>query len=199
MKRLPFIYSLFSSLVLCLSLAFWAKNLLALPIRNATVVAAQKQDDPASGHWGNLFGNSLAAPDRASIYQLKGVVVAQAEQDSAAIISINGKPEQSLHVQQELTAGVILSEVHQTHIVIKEAGVEQRIELAPSTRSQLLTPAEVSQARASRPKSVEERSRRSPVAISEITMTEEPLRPGRAEQQSSPSELPTASYLAPKM
>jgi type II secretory pathway component PulC len=199
MKRLPFIYSLFSSLVLCLSLAFWTKNLLTAPKRNASVVAAQKQDDPVSGQWGNLFGSSQAAQDSASIYQLKGVVVTQSAQDSAAIISINGKPAQSLHVGQEFTAGVTLSEVHQTHIVIKEAGVEKRIDLAHSTSPQLLTHAEISQGRASRPKSVEERSHRVAIAIPEITLAEEPLRPGRAVQQSNPSELPTASYLPPKM
>lgn len=201
MKRLPRIFSFFSGLAFCLSLAFWGQSLLSVPINNGIAFAASSDVVSASGHWGNLFGSSQITQDGASNYQLKGVVVAQSAQDSAAIISINGKPAQSLHVNQELAAGVTLSEVHQTHIVIKEAGVEQRIIFNQSAFTQSLGSVAINggDTVSQQGFNFAKRSRSAPIAIPETTLAEEPLRPQRAEQQSSASELPTASYLAPKM
>ena len=199
MKRLPHIFSFFTGLALCLTLAFWGGYLLTASKNNGTVFAAQAYLEPVSGHWGNLFGRSQTAHDSASNYQLKGVVVAPSAQDSAAIISIDGKPAQSLHVHQELMSGVRLNEVHQTYVVINELGAEKRINLALSASAPMLNQHEVGEGSSSRPKSVEERSRRAPIALPETTVAEVPFKPGRAEQKSSSAELPTASYTALKM
>lgn len=186
--------------MLSLSCAFWGVPMLKAPLRNAANYAPQENVEPSPGQWGNLFGSSQAMQDTASKYQLKGVVVAQSVQDSAAIVSVNGKPAQSLHVNQELTNGVTLNEVHETYIVIREAGVEKRIDLSLSADVQVLMQADENQGNASVQKSFSfaSRQRRAAIPIPESSLAETPLRPARLEQQNSGSELPTASYPSTK-
>jgi general secretion pathway protein C len=200
MKRLPLIFSFLSTIMLSLSCAFWGVPMLKAPLRNAANYAPQENVEPSPGQWGNLFGSSQAMQDTASKYQLKGVVVAQSVQDSAAIVSVNGKPAQSLHVNQELTNGVTLNEVHETYIVIREAGVEKRIDLSLSADVQVLMQADENQGNASVQKSFSfaSRQRRAAIPIPESSLAETPLRPARLEQQNSGSELPTASYPSTK-
>lgn len=53
--------------------------------------------------------------------------------DSAAILSADGKPSQTIAVGKELSQGVILKEVHETYIIISEAGLTKRVELPQPT------------------------------------------------------------------
>lgn len=202
MKRMPLIFSFLSLLVLCLSCAFWGTRMFAA--RPGTAALSVLQDNVVSvpGQWGNLFGASPTMQDQTNNYQLKGVVVAPAAQDSAAIISIDGKTAQTLHVNQELTSGVILSEVHETYIVIKEEGVEKRIGLTIVAAPQIAAQADVNDSGNSVQKSFSyaARQRRAaiPIPIVESPVAETPQQVSRPEQRYNGSELPTASYPALK-
>lgn len=198
MKRLPLMFSFFSLLVLCMSLAFWGMHIVKAPLRNTALSAPQDILGPVSGQWGNLFGTSPNSQNSVSNFQLKGVVVAQSPQDSAAIISVNGKTAQSLHVNQALMDGVILSEVRETYIVILEAGVEKRLDLAHSATAQSVMQTGVNEGEAAPQKAFNFAARNSSVAIpipepsnAEMQLS---LRPSRSEQPHSDSELPTASF-----
>lgn len=192
MKRLPLMFSFLSLVVLGLSLTFWGMRILKAPLRNAALAAPQENIEPVSGQWGNLFGVVPSLQDSASNYQLKGVLVAQSARDSAAIISINGKPAQSLHVNQELMDGVVLSEVHKIYIIIKEAGVEKRISLPLSVFAQ--TGMNEGVAAPQKTFNIAARNRSAPIPIPEPAIAEISQRPNRPEQPHNDSELPTASY-----
>lgn len=196
MKRLPLMFSFLSIVVLGLSLAFWGMRILTAPLGNTALAAPQENIEPVSGQWGNLFGAMPSLQDSASNYQLKGVLVAQSARDSAAIISINGKSAQSLHVNQELMDGVVLSEVHEIYIIIKEAGIEKRISLPLSAFAQSLTQTGMNEGVAAPQKTfnIAARNRSAPIPIPEPSIAEISQRPNRLEQPHNDSELPTASY-----
>lgn len=142
MKRLPLVISFFSFILLCMSLSFWGLRIFKPQARNVAAPALQASFEPGGGQWGTLFGNNQIAQMAASNYQLKGVVVARRTQDSAAIVSANGKPTQSVGVGQELAAGVTLKEVHDQYILISEGGAIRRIDLpqpSPASRISLQT------------------------------------------------------------
>jgi general secretion pathway protein C len=129
MKRLPLILSFFVFIALCMSLSYWGMQMFKPKAR--AVVAPQNTSafEQVLGQWGSIFGRSPTAQMAASNYQLKGVVVAPQAQDSAAIISMDGRPEQALAIGKELSPGVKLLEVHPAYILVSEAGVSKKIDL----------------------------------------------------------------------
>lgn len=129
MKRLPLILSFTAFILLCMSLSFWGLRVFKPQARSVAAPALQSSFEPGVGQWGNLFGNSQAEQNVASNYQLKGVIVAKRMQDSEAIISANGKPAQSVRLNQELAPGVTLREVHDQYILISEGGAVRRVDL----------------------------------------------------------------------
>lgn len=195
MKRLPLMFSFLSLVVLGLSFAFWGVRLLKAPLSIAALSAPQDNIEPVSGHWGTLFGDTSNPQGSVSNYQLKGVIVAQSARDSSAIISINGNPAQSLHVNQELIDGVILSEVHEIYIIIKEAGFEKRISLPVSTFAQSVAQTGMNEGAAPAQKAYNfvARNRSAPIPTPD-SIAEIEQRPYRPEQAHNDSELPTASY-----
>lgn len=81
------------------------------------------------GQWGALFGQSAIATAAPSNYQLKGVIVANDERDSVAIIFVEGKPTYAIGIGKELSSNVKLQEVHSDHVIINESGIPKRVDL----------------------------------------------------------------------
>ena len=102
-------------------------------VRSVNAAVNTNSFEPGEGQWGSLFGRNPLAEAAVSNYQLKGVVVAVHELESAAILSADGKPSQSIAVGKELSPGVVLKEVHETYIVISETGVVKRVDLPQPT------------------------------------------------------------------
>ena len=133
MKRLPLLMSFVMFVFLCMSLTYWGMQVFKPKVRSVNAPVNTNTVEPGEGQWGALFGSNPLAEATVSNYQLKGVVVAPHALDSAAILSADGKPSQTIAVGKELSPGVILQEVHTTHIVISEAGVVKRVDLPQAT------------------------------------------------------------------
>jgi len=80
----------------------------------------------------SLFGGAVAVNAN---YQLKGIVLANPESQSGAIIAVDGKPAQAFRVNAEISPGIKLSEVHAGYIMILDNGVSKRVELPQEVRS----------------------------------------------------------------
>ncbi len=133
MKRLPLLMSFVMFVLLCMSLSFWGMQVFKPKVRSVNAPVNTNTVEPGEGQWGSLFGRNPLAEAVVSNYQLKGVVVAAHALDSAAILSADGKSPQTIAVGKELSPGVILQEVHTTHIVISEAGAIKRVDLPQPT------------------------------------------------------------------
>ncbi|MBI3283682.1 MAG: hypothetical protein HYZ65_02350 [Burkholderiales bacterium] len=133
MKRLPLILSFFAFILLCMSLSFWGLRVFKPQVRSVAAPAMQSGFEPGAGQWGSIFGSSQSTQITASNYQLKGVVVARRKEDSVAIVVAEGKPAQSVALEQELAPGVLLKEVHDQYVMISESGSMRRIDLPQSS------------------------------------------------------------------
>lgn len=127
MKRLPLFVTVLAVVLLSASLAYWGLQLFkpqqraiaAPPVQPAMALNI----DAAKG----LFGGQIAVA-AVSNYQLKGVVAARGN-DSAAILSVDNKPAESVAVGREIAPGVVVKEVHPKFVVLSEGGVIKRIDL----------------------------------------------------------------------
>lgn len=133
MKKLPLFTNFVLFIALCASITFWALRVFKPQSRELAAPAIGVNFEPAVGQWGSLFGRSAVAAAAASNYAVKGVVVARRPEDSAAILIADGKTPQTIAVGRELSPGVRLQEVHESYIVISEAGVMKRVELPAPT------------------------------------------------------------------
>jgi general secretion pathway protein C len=133
MKRLPLLMSFFLFILFCMSLSYWGMQAIKPKVRSVNAPVSANSFEPGEGQWGSFFGRNPLIEAAVSNYQLKGVVVAVRATDSAAILSADGKPSQTIAVGKELSPGVVLTEVHETHIVIKEAGAIKRVDLPQPT------------------------------------------------------------------
>ena len=129
MKRLPLAMSFVMFILFCMSLSYWGMQVFKPKVRTVNAPVNTSSFEPGEGQWGSLFGRNPLVEAAVSNYQLKGVVVAGLASGSAAILSADGKPSQTIAVGRELSQGVILKEVHETYIVISEAGLIKRVEL----------------------------------------------------------------------
>jgi general secretion pathway protein C len=127
MKRLPLFVTVLAVVLLSASLAYWGLQLLKPQQRAIAAPPAQPamalNIDAAKG----LFGGQIAVAV-VSNYQLKGVVAARGN-DSAAILSVDNKPAESVAVGKEIAPGVVVKEVHPKFVVLSEGGVIKRIDL----------------------------------------------------------------------
>lgn len=129
MKRLPLLGSFFMFILLCMSLSYWGMQVFKPKVRAVSAPVNSSTFEPGIGQWGAVFGRNPIEQIAASNYQLKGVVVAAQQRDSAAILSVDGKPEQTMAIDKELSKGVTLKEVHETYILISESGISKRVDL----------------------------------------------------------------------
>ncbi len=129
MKRMPLLVSFFVFILLCMSLGYWGMQVFKPKVRAVVAPSGATSFEPGVGQWGAVFGQNPVAQIAASNYQLKGIVLASQPSDSAAIISMDGKPEQTLAVNRELSPGIVLKEVHDTYILIAESGITKRVDL----------------------------------------------------------------------
>lgn len=133
MKRLPLVLSFVMFILFCMSLSYWGMQVFKPKVRAVNAPVNTSSFEPSEGQWGSLFGRNPSVEAAASNYQLKGVVVAGQAFDSAAIVSADGKPSQTIAIGKELSPGVILKEVHETYIVISESGLIKRVDLPQPT------------------------------------------------------------------
>lgn len=135
MKRLPGLTSFFLFIALCAASAYWAMLLFKPAVR--PVAAPPQASQPAIGVEAalGLFGGN-ASVAVASNFQLKGVVVADVERESVAILSADGKPAQAIAVGAEVLPGVSVKEVHAQYVLLSDAGVIKRVELPESAKGQ---------------------------------------------------------------
>lgn len=144
MKRLPLLLSFVMFVLLFMSLSYWGMQAFKPKVRSVTAPTNTSSFEPGVGQWGSVFGRNPLAEVAASNYQLKGVVAAGSLRDSAAILSADGKPAQTIGLGKELSPGVILQEVHETYILISESGVTKRVDLPqtspPTSGSQVMSP-----------------------------------------------------------
>jgi len=126
MKRLPWISNITFFILLSVSGCFWALQLFKPAARKMTVpipVAMLAQ----AGTVASLFGET--ASQVVSNYQLKGVVLANPNDQSVAIVSFNGNPAEAYLIHTEIQPNVILSEVYASHIMLQDHGVNKRVDL----------------------------------------------------------------------
>jgi len=98
-------------------------------VRGLNAAPNAENIEPALGQWGSVFGHNPIAQTAVSNYQIKGIVLAGKSRDSAVIVSIDGKPEQTLSVSGEIATGIKLKEIHDTYIIMSENGIDKRIDL----------------------------------------------------------------------
>ncbi|NGZ87563.1 type II secretion system protein N [Duganella aceris] len=127
MKRLPLFVTVLAVVLLSASLAYWGLQLFKPQQRAIAAPPPQPamalNIDAAKG----LFGGQITVAV-VSNYQLKGVVAARGL-DSAAILSTDNKPAESIAVGKEVAAGVVVKEVHPKYVLLSEGGVIKRLDL----------------------------------------------------------------------
>jgi general secretion pathway protein C len=135
MKRLPLLISFVMFILLSMSISYWGMQVFKPKVRAVAAPVNVVSFEPGVGQWGSVFGRNPQAEVAASNYQLKGVVAAGSLHDSAAILTADGKPAQTIGLGKELSPGVTLQEVHDTYILISEAGLIKRVDLPQASPS----------------------------------------------------------------
>lgn len=127
MKRMPLLLTLLALVALSASVAYWVLQLYKpdqRPLAAAPVMAAPPPSVDAAA---TLFGGQAMAAV-ATNYQLTGVVAAG--RNSVAILIADGQPAKAFPIGKELSAGVVVKEVHPRYVMLSEGGILKRIELA---------------------------------------------------------------------
>lgn len=128
MKRWPLVASFVLFIALCVSIAFWAMQLIKPPLRPVAAPPKAVQAPPPIDAAAALFGGRSNAVV-ASNFQLKGVLVSGTVGESIAILAADGKPAQSVRANTEIMPGITVKEVHRRYVVLLDNGVEKRVEL----------------------------------------------------------------------
>jgi general secretion pathway protein C len=136
MKRLPVFVSFILFSALCISITIWAMKLFTRQERPMGAVQGIAPVNVNMQAATSLFGGRPASVAVASNFQLKGVIVAKDPEDSAAILSVDGKPPQSVAQNAEVMPGVTVKEVHAKYVLLSDGGVTKRVDL-PEPSSQL--------------------------------------------------------------
>jgi general secretion pathway protein C len=132
MKRLPIVLTLVALVALAATIAYWILQLYQPPQRPLSAAPLAEAPPPSMDAAATLFGGQAAA-QVATNYQLSGVISAGSQ--SVAIISANGAQSKALVVGKEIAPGVTVSEVHARYVMLSDAGVMKRIDLAPDTKA----------------------------------------------------------------
>lgn len=112
-------------IVLCATTSFWVMQFMKSEPRKISAPPMSKPVADVESVAG-LFGGALAVN---SNYQLKGIVLANPQNQSEAIIAVDGKPSQAFTVNSEINPGVKVTEVRAGFILIMDNGVSKRVEL----------------------------------------------------------------------
>lgn len=127
MKRMPLLLTLLALVALSASIAYWVLQLYKPEQRPLAAAPVAAVPPPAVDAAATLFGGQAMAAV-ATNYQLTGVVAAG--RNSVAILVADGQPAKAFPVGKELSAGVIVKEVHPRYVMLSEGGILKRIELA---------------------------------------------------------------------
>ena len=127
MKRMPLLLTLLALVALSASVAYWVLQLYKPEQRPLAAAPVAELPAPAVDAAATLFGGQAMAAV-ATNYQLTGVVAAG--RNSVAILVADGQPAKAFPVGKELSAGVVVKEVHPRYVMLSEGGVLKRIELA---------------------------------------------------------------------
>ena len=131
MKRMPLLLTLLALVALSASIAYWVLQLYKPEQRPLAAVPVAALPEPAVDSAATLFGGQAMAAV-VSNYQLTGVVAAG--RNSVAILVADGQPAKAFPVGKELSAGVVVKEVHPRYVMLSEGGVLKRIDLAVDAR-----------------------------------------------------------------
>jgi len=134
-KRWPLVAGFVLFVIFCVSVAQWTWQLFN-PTELPAVAQQHVSADSNRNAVADLFSVRPAAVAASSIFQLKGVVIAQKERGSIAILQIDGKPAQAAGVGAEVLPGVTVSEVHPQYVLLVEHGLSKRVELPDNVKSQ---------------------------------------------------------------
>lgn len=127
MKRMPLLLTLLALVALSASVAYWVLQLYKPEQRPLAAAPVAELPAPAVDAAATLFGGQAMAAV-ATNYQLTGVVAAG--RNSVAILVADGQPAKAFPVGKELSAGVVVKEVHPRYVMLSEGGVLKRIDLA---------------------------------------------------------------------
>lgn len=131
MKRMPLLLTLLALVALSASIAYWVLQLYKPDQRPLAAAPVAELPEPAVDAAATLFGGQ-AMTAQVSNYQLTGVVAAG--RNSVAILVADGQPAKAFPIGKELSAGVVVKEVHPRYVMLSEGGVLKRIDLAVDAR-----------------------------------------------------------------
>jgi general secretion pathway protein C len=134
MKRLPLIASFVLFIALCVSVAHWSMQLVKPPVRSVVAPPKAIQAVPKPDAAADLLGGHVNVVVT-SIFQLKGVVVANNPAESVAVLATNGKPARAIITNAEVVPGVTLKEVNRRYVLLSEGGVIKRVELPENAKA----------------------------------------------------------------
>lgn len=132
----PLIAGITLTALLCASATWWTLQWLRPPQR-ALAAAPTPNAQPDLAAAAQLFGRTGAV---ASNYQLKGIVLAQDDSDSVAILSADGKPARAVKIGSELNPGVSLQEIRADGILLSDNGVQKQVPLPRPPKAQSKPP-----------------------------------------------------------
>ncbi|WP_223464828.1 type II secretion system protein N [Massilia soli] len=128
---MPLLLTLLALVALSASIAYWVLQLYKPDQRPLAAVPVAALPEPAVDAAATLFGGQ-AMTAVVSNYQLTGVVAAG--RNSVAILVADGQPAKAFPIGKELSAGVVVKEVHPRYVMLSEGGVLKRIDLAVDAR-----------------------------------------------------------------
>ena len=134
MKRLPIVLSFLLFLLLCASLTYWVLQWTAPVTRPLIAPVIAERALPNMSAAANLFGGHADAIATVPV-QLSGIIIANRDADSVAIIGVPGKPVRALGVKAEIIEGLTIKQIKPRSVVLDERGVEREVRLpdfAPS-------------------------------------------------------------------
>ncbi|QRX82378.1 type II secretion system protein N [Glaciimonas sp. PAMC28666] len=126
-RHLSALINLVLCMSICSSLAYWGTQLIRPKSRIVTAIPQAKAAEISISQAAGLFGGTGELAVTASNFRLMGVVVAKTASQSVVVISVNGKPPQSLRIGKEVLPGTNIREVHATYVVVSEGGILKKI------------------------------------------------------------------------
>lgn len=131
MKRLALISSFVLFLLLCGTTSYWVMQFMK-PVPRKVVAPPAAKPVATIDSVATLFGGAMAVNTN---YQLRGIVLANPQAQSLAIIAVDGGAPQAFAINAEITSGVKLAAVGQGYVMIADNGVSKRIDLPESFKS----------------------------------------------------------------